>query len=193
MQLSEAVGLVLELVATRPSRPLVIALDGPSAAGTSTVAAIVGQRLSASVVGGDDFYRDMPEEQRWALTATQGVERYFDWQRLRREVLEPLRAGRAARYRPFSWLPEGGLDDRLVTVDATPIVLLEGVYAGRPELRDLVDLAVLVETPPDERHRRIVARGHGNDVWWPRWGAAEDHYFTAIRPRESFDLVVSGE
>jgi len=58
MQLSRAAGKVLELVFTHPSRPLVIALDGPSAAGTSTLALAVGQRLSASVVAGDDFYRD---------------------------------------------------------------------------------------------------------------------------------------
>jgi uridine kinase len=192
MHLSGAVGAVLELVAKHPSRPLLIALDGASAAGTSTLAAAVGLRLSASVVAGDDFYRDLPEEQRWALTATQGVAEYFDWQRLRHDVLEPLRAGRAARYRPFSWLPEGGLDDRVVTLDPWPIVVLEGVYTGRPELRDLIDLAVLVQTPADERLRRLTARGHGNDAWWPRWGAAEDHYFTEICPAESFDLVVSG-
>jgi len=121
------------------------------------LALAVGLRFSASVVAGDDFYRDMPEEQRWTLTAAQGVAEYFDWQRLRHELLEPLRAGRAARYRPFSWRPEGGLDDRVVTVDPAPIVVLEGIYAARPELRDLVDLAVLVETPADERHRQAVS------------------------------------
>jgi len=33
----------------------------------------------------------------------------------------------------------------MVTVQPTPIIVLEGVYTGRPQLRDLVDLAVLVE------------------------------------------------
>jgi len=183
---------VADLVAVHPGRPLVIALDGPSAAGTSTLAAVLGPRLAASVVGGDDFYRDMLEAPRWALTAAQGVAEYFDWQRLRREVLEPLRDARPAQYRPYSWRPEGGLADRVVTVEPTPILVLEGVYTARPELRDLVDLAVLVDTPPKERHRRLVARGHGNDAWWSRWSAAEDYYFTAICPPESFDLVVPG-
>lgn len=192
MQPNEAAGLVLGLVATRIARPLVVALDGPSGAGTSTLAAALGARLAASVVEGDDFYGDMPEEQRWALTAAQGVEEYFDWQRLRQQVLVPLRAGSAAQYHPFSWTPSGGLSDRTVRVTPTPIVVLEGVYTGRPELRDLVDLAVLVETPAEERQRRQVARGHGNDAWWPRWSAAEDHYFTTICPGQSFDLVVTG-
>jgi uridine kinase len=86
----------------------VIALDGPSAAGTRTLAADLGLRLAASVIEGDDFCRDMPEEQRWSLDTAQGVEEYFDWQRLRHEVLEPLRAGRPARYHPFSRRPGGG-------------------------------------------------------------------------------------
>jgi adenylylsulfate kinase-like enzyme len=58
MYLSGAVGAVLELVAKHPSRPLLIALDGASAAGTSTLAAAVGLRLSASVAGGDDLQVD---------------------------------------------------------------------------------------------------------------------------------------
>jgi uridine kinase len=74
----------------------------------------------------------MPEEQRWALTAVQGVEEYFDWQRLRHEVLEPLRAGRPARYRPFSWLPGRGLDERWVRVEPAPIIVREGVSTARP-------------------------------------------------------------
>jgi len=45
MHLSGAVGAVLELVAKHPSRPLLIALDGASAAGTSTLAAAVGQTI----------------------------------------------------------------------------------------------------------------------------------------------------
>jgi len=150
MQPSGTTDQVVELVATCPARPLVIALDGPSAAGTTTLGTRLGLRLAASVVAGDDFYRDIPEVQRWSLTATHGVEEYFDWQRLRHEVLEPLRAGRPARYHPFSWLPGGCLDDRMVTVVPTPIIILEGVYTGRPQLRDLIDLAVLVENGGDE-------------------------------------------
>jgi uridine kinase len=192
MQPSRTTDLLVELVAGRATRPLVIALDGPSAAGTTTLAADLGLRLGASVVTGDDFYRDIPEGHRWALTVAQGVEEYFDWQRLRQEVLEPLRAGRRAQYHPFSWRPGGGLGDRIVTVQPTPIIVLEGVYTGRPQLRDLVDLAVLVETAAEERQRRLTARGHGNDTWWPQWGAAEDHYYTAICPRDSFDLVIEG-
>ena len=137
------------------------------------------------------FYRDMPEQRRRTLTAAQGINRYFDWQRLRREVLEPLRAGSTARYHPFDWRAGSGLADRVVEVAPTPIVI-DGVYTARPELRDVIDLAVLVDTPADERQRRLMARAHGNDDWWPRWNAAEALYFETICPRSSFDLIVPG-
>jgi hypothetical protein len=60
------------------------------------------------------------------------------------------------------------------------------------EFADLIDLSVLVQTPEPERHRRMLARAHGNDRWWSRWAAAENLYFTSIRPPESFDVVVAG-
>lgn len=187
-----AAGRVVDLVSGRSGRPLLVAIDGASAAGTTTLATAVGQRLDASVVTGDDFYRDMPEQRRQTLTPAEGVEQYFDWQRLRREALQPLRAGRTARYRPSDWRAGTGLAQHVIEVPPTPIVILDGVYSARPELQEEIDLAVLVETPPQERHRRLVAREHGNDAWWPRWNAAENLYYATIRPARSFDLVVAG-
>ena len=187
-----AAGRVVDLVSGQARRPLVVAVDGASAAGTSTLAAAVGRRLAASVVAGDDFYRDLPDEERRAPTAGGGVDRYFDWQRLRREALLPLQAGRPARYRPFDWRAGAGLAEQVVEVVPTPVIVLDGIYSARPELDDVVDVSVLVETPAAERHRRLVARGHGNDAWWPRWDGAESLYFATIRPASSYDLVVPG-
>jgi hypothetical protein len=99
-QPSRTTHLVVEPLGGFPACQLMIALDGPSAAVTCTLSADMGMRRSAGVVAEDDPYRDIPEEQRWALTAAQGVEEYFDWEQLRHEVLEPLRADRPQRYRP---------------------------------------------------------------------------------------------
>lgn len=108
-----------------------------SAAGTSTLANTLGERLLATVVRGDDFYRDMPEDQRWALNAEQGYACYFDWQRMRSKVLEPLKQGLPATYLPFDWATGAGLASTPIELKATDIVLVDGVYSARPELRDL--------------------------------------------------------
>jgi hypothetical protein len=53
---------------------------------------------------------------------------------------------------------------------------------------------VLVDLPASERHRRIGGREEDKafvDAWHARWDAAEDYYFTYVRPASSFDLVVA--
>jgi len=192
MRPADAAEIVRERIYDLDQRPLVVAIDGPSAAGTTTLGAVLESELLAGLIPSDDFYRDLDEQRRWDLTPAEGVELYFDWQRLRDEALLPLRAGEAAHYQPFSWVPGGGLSDHVVTISRARIIIVEGVYASRPEFAGLIDLSVLVQTPEPERHRRMLARAHGNDAWWSRWAAAENLYFTSIRPPESFDLVVAG-
>lgn len=77
------------------------AIDGHSAAGKSTFAAALAARLDAALVPGDDFYRVMNDEDRAQLSPSEGIERYFDWERMHSEVLVPLRAGRDAIYRRY--------------------------------------------------------------------------------------------
>ncbi|OUD04028.1 hypothetical protein CA983_06335 [Streptomyces swartbergensis] len=109
------------------------------------MAEALAELCGAVVVHGDDFYRPMDAEERAGLDPVQGYHRYFDWQRLREEVLAPLAAGRDAGYRRYDW-PTGTLaPDEIHTVSRSGIVVVEGVYAARPELTDYYDLVVYVD------------------------------------------------
>jgi uridine kinase len=171
-----------------------IAIDGMGGSGKSTLAAAVALLGSAVVVHGDDFCRPMDADERAGLTPAQGYDRYFDWERLRDEVLTPLTTGRDAAYRCYDWSTQAVATDATRTVERNGIVLVEGVYTARPELADHYDLVVYVETPPDESMRRLRARGddHGPIDWEARWRLAEEHYLTTTRPRERADLVIPG-
>jgi uridine kinase len=85
-----------------------------------------------------------------------------------------------------------------VIVEPRDIVIVEGVYAARPEFDDLVDLKVLVEVPESVRRQRrrkrlrTVSRENPQE-WDARWEAAERVYFDASRPPRLFDLVVPGD
>jgi len=76
--------------------------------------------------------------------------------------------------------------------DAARLIILDGAYSSRPELADLVDVAILVEVPVATRRARLALREAPGflDAWHQRWDAAEDYYFSAIRPPESFDIVL---
>jgi uridine kinase len=139
----------------------------------------------------------MAEHDRLELTAEQGVDGYFDWERLRAEAILPLAQRTRAVYGCFDWVVGHGLT-KPVTIDPRDVVLVEGVYSARPEFDDLLDVKVLVDLPGATRAERRQQRArtvsrHDPHGWDARWDAAERHYFHAIRPRETFDLIVRGD
>jgi uridine kinase len=183
------------------SRPLLVAIDGQSGSGKSELAARVAQGLDAVVVPTDDFYASDVTDAEWAARRpAERVADVIDWRRLRAEAVEPLIAGRTATWHPFDFeakRPDGTFprSTSRVTLEPAAVVILDGAYSARPELADLIDLSVFVDVPPAERHRRLIERDGKayTDAWLERWRAAEDYYFSAVRPPSSFDLVVVNE
>jgi len=174
---------------------LVVAVDGHGAAGKSTIAAAVAYATGAALVRTDDFFQRPPARpggapDGGAPDGGQALARYYDWRRIRAEALEPLRGRRSAVFRRFDW-PRGAGLGPCVTVEPSDLILLEGVFSAAPELSDLVDRSVLVDTPEQERLRRLHARV-SPDEWDADWLAAEQAYFDMIRPRSSFGLIVPG-
>jgi uridine kinase len=165
---------------------LVVAIDGHGAAGKSVLADAAGRLLGASLVHVDDFFREAGST---AGAGESPMAAYYDWMRLRRQALEPLRRGERASFRAFDWETNAYLPGQ-VTVDPAQLILVEGVSSTTASLADLVDRTVLVMTPESERVARLHER-IGDEVWDDAWLAAERSYFAA-RPAGWFDLVVSG-
>lgn len=167
-----------------------IAIDGHSAAGKSTLADRLSCALDVALVRGDDFYSVMEERARARLSPREGVERYYDWMRMRDQALIPLLDGRPAVHRPYDW-EANRLYSQTVTVEPAPLVVVEGLFVARPELMDLISLAVLVEADPEIRAIRQGARDD-DAIWVQRWDDAERYYFNIIRPPGTFDIRVTG-
>lgn len=188
-------------MAARPTgRPMLVAIDGGSGSGKSTLAAAVAAELDAVIVPSDDFFAAGITDAEWdALGPSERADAAIDWRRLRAEALEPLLAGGTASWHPFDFeagtRPDGTyrMSVDVVTREPRHVVVLEGAYSSRPEIADLIELAVLVEIPVAERHRRLVGREEEGfrDAWHARWDDAEGWYFTHVRPASSFDLVIT--
>jgi uridine kinase len=189
-EIHTAVSSLAETVARRAhgsSAPCVVAIDGRSGAGKSTLAAALAGLLDAAVIAGDDFFaggtalRDDDAPARAAAC--------IDWTR-QRDVLAALRAGRAATWRAFDWDAfDGRLCDAPTIQPPRPVVILEGVYAARPELAELIDLRVLVVLDDAKRAARLIAREGTIGPWERQWHTAEAHYFGQVMPPERFDLI----
>jgi uridine kinase len=169
---------------------LVIAVDGHGAAGKSTIAAGVAHATGAALVHTDDFFQRPASRAAGPPHGGQALAQYYDWRRIRAEALVPLRARRAAGFRRFDWARGVGLGPS-ATVEPSDLIVLEGVFSASPELADLVDRSVFVDTPEPERLRRLRARVTPEE-WDTDWLAAEQAYFDVFRPRSSFGLIVPG-
>ena len=194
LQSSAAVLSILNLAADRRKgvdRPVVIAIDGPSCAGKSILANAVALRAGGSVLEGDDFYRTALQRlsvaQREAMSDAAVVDAVIDWERLRAEALLPLRARQAAVFQPYDWDADDGRLAPPKTIPAADLVIVEGVYAARPELADLIDLAVYLGVDPQVRDQRYAEREDDPD-WRRFWERGEAHYFSVVRPPASFDI-----
>jgi len=170
-------------------RPLIVALDGRSAAGKTMLAAALGERLHAGVIEGDDFYAGgvaVRAEPPAAMVAA-----CTDWQH-QRLVLDLLRSGREASWNAFDWEAfDGRVCTELTVMSPKPIIILEGVYAARPELADLIDIAIMVRADEGVRESRLLARQEHTGPWEKQWHAAEDYYFEFVRPLTSFNMLIS--
>ncbi len=190
---SAPVEAVVAAIRERRDR-IVVAVDGRSGAGKSTLALALQLRTDGVIVHGDDFYAagSLDEAERGACPDHEVSAAVIDWRRLRTQALEPLARGTAARYQPYDWAVDDGRLARERWLAPQPVIILDGVYSGRPELADLVDLAVHVDIDPGVRGARLAAREGDEAAWVAFWERGERYYFERVRPPESFDLRVPG-
>jgi uridine kinase len=167
-----------------------VAIDGPSGSGKTTLArALAEAGDQTAVVSGDDFYRPASDEERRSWSPEEGVRKYFDWERLEQEVLGPLSRTGRCRYQRYDWA--SGKLSEAVQLPNAHVVLIEGVYTFRPELRRYYDFSIVVSTPKDERLRRWKQRGDAEEQI-RRWHASEELYFESTHPEEAAEMVVAG-
>lgn len=188
--IEDAISLIEELY--RVKQLVLVAIDGHSAAGKSTLArALQSQGENVRIVYGDDFYRVMPETERFSLDAPAGYRRYYDWERLERQVLIPLTNQQTAHYRAYDWGTGTLGESREVTPYGT--ILVEGVFSARPELRSYYAAIFLLEARQEVREERQSQRADAPDAWLNRWEAAERHYLETSRLHTYADFIIRAE
>ena len=163
-------------------RPVIIAVDGRSGAGKTTVAlelaALLRRHRTVSLFHLEDIYPG------WDGLAD-GLERYVG------SVLEPLAQGRPAHWTAWDW--EAGRDGAPRTTAVADVVLVEGVGAAHAGARALLDAVVWVDAPAQQRKRRALDRdGDTYAPFWDRWAAQEDTLFAGGGVAAAADIVVDG-
>lgn len=143
------------------ARPVVFGVAGGTASGKTTVADAILDAIGASQVAHlahDAYYRDMsqlPLEDRAQLN-------YDHPQSLETDLLvqhvRQLLQGKSVEVPIYDFTQHLRLSDTK-RVQASPIILIEGILIfTHRQLRDLMDIKVYVDTDPDVRFIRRLAR-----------------------------------
>jgi hypothetical protein len=173
--------LVRRHVGAPAGRPPVLAIDGRSSGGKTTLA----DRLAAVMPGTGVVHTD---DVAWWHAA-------FDWVDLLVDgVLAPVRRGAAVSYRPPKW-DERGRSGAIEVAARASLVVVEGVGAGRRELTNLLDGVVWVQTDSDETARRDavrVAAGETTLSNYAAWMAEEGPFVAAQRTWERAFVTICG-
>ncbi|WP_327307794.1 hypothetical protein OG730_33810 [Streptomyces sp. NBC_01298] len=170
--------LAREILAVPPSLGPVrlVGIDGHAGSGKTTFAGALAEAL-----GGVPVLR---------LDDVATHEELFGWVgRLRAQVLEPLAAGRAAHWAPYDWVERRFGPERVL--EPGPVLLVEGVGAGRRALRPHLARLLWMETP------RAKSWGRGRDRdgrelsdFWDGWERAELAHFSDDPSRPFADTLV---
>jgi uridine kinase len=171
-------GTALRAAAARAGRTRVLAIDGRSGAGKSSLAAALSRELSAPMVALEDLYGG------W-----DGLENGIDL--LVREVLEPLAAGGTVRVPRYDWVRRIWLEP--VPLDPPEVLVVEGVGAGARRAAAFESLLVWLEAAPSVRKKRALERDGGTFApYWDRWAAQEEAMLARERTPERADVVIDG-
>ncbi|PTH85487.1 hypothetical protein C9J60_28950 [Streptomyces sp. A244] len=153
-----------------------VGVDGHAGSGKSTFA---GQLAAA--LGGAPVLR---------LDDIASHDALFDWTgRLLEQVIEPLSQGRTAHYAPYDWRVRRFGPSR--PLPPAPVLLVEGVGAGRRALRSHLALLLWMELPREEAWARGRSRdGEEQREFWNGWVPAERRHFADDPSRPFADLLV---
>ncbi len=179
---------------------LVIGIAGGTGSGKTTVVRKIIDRLPADevvVLPQDSYYRDsshIPLEERLEINFDHPNSIEFDL--LRKHVSE-LKKGNSIEQPIYSYLT-CTRDEKTITISPRDVIIIEGILVlTDPELRDLMDLKVFVDTDPDDRlirviNRDIIERGRSAANVMERYqNTVKPMHLQFIEPTKRFaDLIV---
>ncbi|WP_223695111.1 uridine kinase [Leifsonia poae] len=180
----------------------IVAVDGIDGAGKTSFADDLAAVFREA---GHDAYRasmadfHRPRADRWRLGRESPETFYrdsFDYVTFRRVLVDPFRLAGSAGFQTaaFDVRRDAPIESRWVTAPADAVLIVDGVFLVRPELRGLWNYSILLEVPWDEAYARLAERdGVDPDpdaLSNVRYREGQELYFAEADPRQWASALV---
>ena len=164
----------------------IIAIDGKSAAGKSTLASYLQNELDASVIHMDDFFLP-PELRTKERYLTPGGNVHYE--RFHQEVTEMLLEKRSFSYQRFNC--KKMQLDTWQEVQDKKVIIVEGAYATHPKIRIPYDVKLFLDINPMEQEKRICSRNGevALQQFISKWIPLEEEYIKTYEIQKNCDYI----
>ncbi len=176
---------------------VLIAVDGIDAAGKTRFAdgfatAFDGAVFRASV---DGFHRPRADRYARGRTSPEGFYRdSYDYDTFRSALITPFRSGEPFRTAVWDVDRDEPVEAAPQTAPEDAVLIVDGIFLHRPELRGLWHWSVWLDVPIDIAHERLVARDGGDpdpaDAVNRRYREGQELYLREADPRRAASAIV---
>ena len=165
----------------------VVAIEGGSASGKTTLAKELEEKYECNVFHMDDFFLRPEQRTKERLAEAGGNvdrERFYD------EVLISLKKYKTIEYRAFDCATVSLLP--AVTIEPNRLTVVEGAYSTHPYFDKYYDLAVFLNIEPDLQKERIMKRNGEQKAkrFFEEWIPMEQRYFEIMHIKDQCDLIL---
>ena len=166
---------------------VVVALEGGSASGKSTLAEMLSEIYDCNLFHMDDFF--LRPEQRTPERLSE-IGGNIDRERFATEILLPLERNKAVCFRRF----DCGTQTLGEPISLAPkhLTVIEGAYSMHPSFLRYYDLSVFLYIAPDLQRKRIEARNTPSFAkrFFEEWIPLEQRYFEGADVKARADMII---
>ncbi len=207
MTVSELVDLLIEThTSNKRKRPLIVAIDGLSGAGKTTLVKRLDHELSAKKINVVAIHIDdhiVTRSDRYETGHEEWYEYYslqWDVELLRDVLFNRLHQNDERLTLPFYDSTTDCIVSKDIVVAENSIVLIDGVFLQRKEWKRYFDLKVYLDCPVEERYHRVLGRNDYTEdsqerlaKYQRRYWPGEEHYLATEQPQLTAEVVLSSK
>lgn len=164
-----------------PKNRVIVIIDGRCGSGKSTLGARLAADLDGTLLHCDDFYLQGYQRTPERLSEVGGN---LDYERFKKEVIDPLKDNHAILYRTFdheTLAPKAGY-----VIHPKRFVIIEGSYSSHPYFGDYYDVGIFSDIDQKTQMENIIKReGRAKATdFKKKWIPKEEAYFKKFHIEE---------